>query len=47
VGKVIGGDFRTVDFNLEDWRKDYEETLAEIRTILGRKTASNRIRPAA
>lgn len=40
VGKVIGGDFRTVDFNLEDWRKDYEETLAEIRAILGRKTAS-------
>ena len=40
VGKVIGGDFRTVDFDLDDCKKDYEETVAEMRAILGQKTAS-------
>ena len=40
VGKVIGDDFRTVDFSLDDWKADYEETLAEIRAILGHKTKS-------
>jgi len=40
MGKVIGGDFRTVDFDLEECRMDYEEAIATIRAILSHKVES-------
>jgi len=39
-GSVIDGDFRTVEFDLEDFRDDYKEILSEIGAILGKKTRS-------
>jgi uncharacterized protein len=40
VGRVIDGELRTVEFNLEDFRGDYEATLSDVTAVLSQKTMS-------